>query len=78
MASVRALGQADRAAVAGGWPIWAGAARSRPRGPESLGWRLFLTLGGHGRSGALTSLAYFRCSGPQLENGIRRSPPFDC
>jgi hypothetical protein len=45
--------------------------RTSRRGPESLGRRRFLTLGGHRRIFALTSLAYFRCSGPPLENGIR-------
>jgi hypothetical protein len=32
----------------------------------------FLILGGHRRGFALTSLAYFRCSGPPLENTIRK------
>jgi hypothetical protein len=36
----------------------------------SRGVALFLTPGGHWRGFALTSLAYFRCSGPPLENII--------
>jgi hypothetical protein len=34
------------------------------------GWRRFLTLGGHWRSFSLTSLGYFCCSSPLLENKI--------
>ena len=34
------------------------------------GRRRFLTLGGHQLSFVLTSLTYFRCSGPPLENAI--------
>ena len=45
-------------------------ARASRKGLESLGRRRFLTLGGHRRIFALTSLDYLRCSGPPLENGI--------
>jgi hypothetical protein len=37
---------------------------------------LFLTLGGHWRGCALTSLAYFRCSRRPLENSIGPKPTF--